>query len=390
MKPPARLRSIAAWLLLGTGVGAHAAQLEAALTLDQLAERTTERDEGAVARAAGKIPPHEAFLPPPKDRTPEYADKVPPPKIVERPGEAAPRPDAHWIEGYWDWDPTRKEFVWVTGTWRVAPPGKFWVEGFWRHHDEKGWRRVPGFWSERRATPTAGAGAGATRDWRRLGPPPERPLETIGSAPAPDFFYIPGEYVPQGEGVVWRPGFWYRSQPGWEWHPARWVRQATGWTFRDGSWGRVERSPSSPPGNGSFLQRPSLVSTPDGFNTSSNVVNRNPLLPVGAENLSGDAPGATAASPESSGTTAPNGSANGNGDADPAPAVGEAPAATARQEQTAGTTPARGVSPAPAPAPAPYGSQPRYYYPGGGAQWNTAPWGGRFGIGGYLNRFLPF
>jgi hypothetical protein len=389
MKPPARSRSMVAWLLLGTGVGVQAAQVDGSLALEQLAERTGAHDERPAARVAGKVPLHEASLTPPKDRTPEYADKVPPPKIAERPGEAAPGPNAQWIEGYWDWDTTRREFVWVTGTWRVPPPDKFWVDGFWRHHDEKGWRRVPGFWSERRATPTSATGPGAMRDWRRSGPPPERPLETIGTAPAPDFFYIPGEYAPEGERVVWKPGFWYRSQPGWEWHPAHWVRQSSGWTFRDGSWRRVTAPPHSPPGNGSILPRPTVVSTPAGPNTAPNVMTANSFLPAGAEDFSGNASNATAAaSTEPSGTTTPDRGAAGNGDADPATAEGATPAATAAPAQAAGTTPA-GNRP-PAPTPVQYGSQPRYYYPGGGTQWNSPPWGARFGIGGYLNRFLPF
>src|SRR5262249_16783327 len=150
-----------------------------------------------------------------KDRAPLYADRIPPPGVAERPGEAAPGPNARWIQGYWDWDTARKEFTWVTGTWRVPPPDKFWVDGFWRRVDEKGGQRVSGFWSQRRAIPTSGSSVRATRDWRRLGPPDKRPSEEVGTAPAPDFFYIPGEFVPQGEEVVWKPGFWYRSQPGW-------------------------------------------------------------------------------------------------------------------------------------------------------------------------------
>ena len=192
MKPPARLRLIAAWLVLGTGVRAQGAQIEASLALENLAERTIAREESAAARAAEKIPPHEAIVTPPKDRTPEYADKVPPPKIAERPGEAAPNPNALWIQGYWDWDSTRKEFVWVTGTWRVPLPGKFWVDGFWRHRDEKGWERVPGFWSERRATPTAVSGAGATRDWREVGAAPRAALGDRRHGPRPRFLLHPG------------------------------------------------------------------------------------------------------------------------------------------------------------------------------------------------------
>src|ERR1700682_2937689 len=68
-------------------------------------------------------PLHEAFLSPAKDRDPVHVGKARAPPIVERPGVDPPDPRAQWIEGYWEWDPSRKDFTWVTGTWRVAPPG---------------------------------------------------------------------------------------------------------------------------------------------------------------------------------------------------------------------------------------------------------------------------
>jgi hypothetical protein len=181
--------------------------------------------------------------------------------IAERPGAPRPGPDARWIEGYWDWDRSREDFTWVTGTWLVPPLGEFWVNGYWRR-DAKGWYRVPGCWS----------GGGQVRkvvrvqevafDGRREGPPLTRPEEPIGAAPGPDSFYIPGEYVPATGGVVWRRGFWARSQPGWEWIPARWERRATTWAYREGFWNRVPGQPSSPPGSLTPAHGTTLVSTP--------------------------------------------------------------------------------------------------------------------------------
>ena len=75
-----------------------------------------------------------------------------------------------------------------------------------------------------------------------------RPEEPIGIAPGPDYFYIPGEYIPAGGGVAWRLGFWARSQPGWEWIPARWERRADAWAFREGFWNRVPGTSGPPPG----------------------------------------------------------------------------------------------------------------------------------------------
>ena len=74
----------------------------------------------------------------------------------------------------------------------------------------------------------------------RDGPPRELPADPAGPAPGPDFFFVPGQYVPSSAGVAWRPGFWARVQPGWEWVPARWVRLSEGWTYREGHWERAE------------------------------------------------------------------------------------------------------------------------------------------------------
>jgi len=174
-------------------------------------------------------PLHEVFLPPNQVREPIHIDKVPPKPILERPGIDAPNPRAQWIEGYWDWDAGHQDFVWVTGTWRDPPAGQFWVNGYWKR-DAQGWSRIPGFWSQRQDTRT---------DWRTLGPPADHPEEVIAPAPGPDYFFIPGEHVPTGDGLAWRPGFWTKSQPGWEWLPARWIRLPDGWTFKEGRWERL-------------------------------------------------------------------------------------------------------------------------------------------------------
>src|SRR5262245_31581574 len=174
-------------------------------------------------------PLHEAFLSPRKDRNPVHIDKEPPPPIAERPGLDPPSATAEWIGGYWEYDAGRKDFIWVTGTWRVPPPGRFWVNGYWKR-DDQGWFRVPGFWSERKTD---------RLDYRKDGPPKDRPDDDPGQPPADDCFYIPGQYYPDGDGVVWKKGFWAKAQPGWSWVPAQWVRQPEGWVFQDGYWDRT-------------------------------------------------------------------------------------------------------------------------------------------------------
>ncbi len=111
----------------------------------------------------------------------------------------------------------------------------------------------------------------------RDGPPSTRPEDRAGPAPGPDHFYIPGQYVPSGTGVTWRPGFWTRSQPGWEWMPARWLRRSEGWVYREGHWERSESEVASldpprrhvvarpvPASTGPFGPDPALSANPNG------------------------------------------------------------------------------------------------------------------------------
>ncbi len=70
-------------------------------------------------------PLHEAFLSPRKDRLPLRIEKGPPAPLTERPAVDPPSPSAEWIEGYWEWDAGRKDFIWVTGTWRSSSARPF-------------------------------------------------------------------------------------------------------------------------------------------------------------------------------------------------------------------------------------------------------------------------
>ena len=219
-----RLSSIGIGLLSlgGLLVTAAPAQLPPAL-----ADSTPPANPTVTPLTEGPL--HEAFLSPAKDRAPARAPKAPPAAIVERPGIDRPEANAQWIEGYWDWSPSKSDFLWVTGTWRVPPPGRFWVNGYWRR-DDQGWSRVAGFWSDRRTDRI---------DFRKDGPPTDHPADDPGASPGDGHFYIPGQYFPDGNGVVWKPGFWTKAQQGWSWVPAQWVKQPDGWVFQDGYWDRT-------------------------------------------------------------------------------------------------------------------------------------------------------
>ena len=196
--------------------------------LPQYNPDVTPVDSGAI-RPSTEGPLHEAFLSPAKDSDPVYADKAPPSPLTERPGVEAPSESAVWIPGYWEWNPGSKDYVWATGTYRNPPPGRFWVNGYWKR-DDKGWYRVPGFWSDRQTDRI---------DWKKDGPPAEHPEEVVPPSPGAEHFYIPGHYAPDGAGVAWKKGYWAKAQPGWSWVPAQWVHQPEGWNFQEGYWDRT-------------------------------------------------------------------------------------------------------------------------------------------------------
>ena len=186
-------------------------------------------DDSGLVRPTTEGPLHEAFLSPAKDGDPVYADKAPPSPLNERPGVDPPSESAVWIPGYWEWNPGSKDYVWATGTYRNPPPGRFWVNGYWKR-DDKGWYRVPGFWSDRQTDRI---------DWKKNGPPAEHPEEIVPTSPGTEQFYIPGHYAPDGDGVAWKKGYWAKAQPGWSWVPAQWVHQPEGWNFQEGYWDRT-------------------------------------------------------------------------------------------------------------------------------------------------------
>lgn len=113
-------------------------------------------------RAASVSPLHEALSDSARAADRVQVSKVPPPPIAERPTTARPDARAQWVAGYWGWDPVRDDFVWVSGRWVVPPPGRIWVNGRWER-DARGWTRVAGVWSPRRARARARARARGRR-----------------------------------------------------------------------------------------------------------------------------------------------------------------------------------------------------------------------------------
>jgi hypothetical protein len=105
--------------------------------------------ERKATSGSGEVRPHESVQSAGTVDEIVRANQVPPRTVTERPGTAAPRADAQWVDGYWAWDKARESYTWVTGGWQVPPSeGAFWVNGYWRR-DQAGWIRVPGFWCSR-------------------------------------------------------------------------------------------------------------------------------------------------------------------------------------------------------------------------------------------------
>ena len=396
MRPQLTTSVFVAWLVLGNGTRAGA-QNATPLALESLAQSPYARADRGMATPAEKTPPHEALQPSAVGRNPEHVDKAPPTMIAERPGAVPASPDARWVEGYWDWDQSRKDFAWVTGTWLAPPKGKFWVNGFWRR-DATGWYRVPGFWSGGSPAPKEERAQEPPRDGPRRGLPLPRPEEPIGMAPGPDYFFIPGEYVPGPGGVVWRPGFWARSQPGWVWIPAGWDRWATGWVFRDGFWSRATNPPSPPPGAAPSIRGDTLVSTPVGIGSppagmiwsSGMPINVVMARDVGLNPSVGPSPG-----PGEMMTATRSGEPGAaqlasRAETDPRSAQpSQSGQGSGKTTQTSGSQKPGDSRSGPQPessqqpANSQYGPQPVYYPPGRAMMWNARS------VVGFLRRVLP-
>ncbi|HEV3144512.1 MAG TPA: hypothetical protein VGZ47_11555, partial [Gemmataceae bacterium] len=177
----------------------------------------------------GRGPIHEGFAQP-YDGNPtppsEVAPKKPPEPIPEQPPDVKPDgKNVQWMPGYWQWDTTKNDFIWVSGFWRDVPEGRRWVPGYWTQSDN-GWLWVSGHWA-----------AAADKDFQYVPQPPQS-LDQGPSTPAPDdnSVYVPGNWVYETAGYAWRPGYWNAYRPGFTWVPANYIWTPYGWTFVSGYW----------------------------------------------------------------------------------------------------------------------------------------------------------
>jgi hypothetical protein len=173
-------------------------------------------------------PVHEAFAEPVVfDATAGIVvPQAPPPLVEELPPDEKPEGDnVTWIGGYWGWEDDRKDFLWVSGIWRIPPPGRQWVPGYWKQVPG-GYQWVSGFW------------APANAQEAEYLPAPPKSLEAGPSAPAPsiDHVWVSGCWIWGDDRYLWRPGHWVALQPGWIWVPAHYTWTPCGYVFVDGYW----------------------------------------------------------------------------------------------------------------------------------------------------------
>jgi hypothetical protein len=185
--------------------------------------------KGVEVLARGPI--HEAFATPSTEPAPTIkVDKQPPKPLDELPPEVKPEGNVIWIGGYYAFDDDRKDFLWVSGTWRAPPPNKQWTPGYWKE-DNQQWQWVPGFWSD---APKTEAPA---QDVTYMPEPPAAPvIAAPKQAPAQDTFYVPGYWVWNDGRYRWRDGYWARVQPGYVWVAAHYQWTPAGYVFVPGYW----------------------------------------------------------------------------------------------------------------------------------------------------------
>ena len=69
--------------------------------------------------------------------------------VVTGPGDIRSPGMRHvWIDGYWQWDPVRRDYLWVNGYWAETPySGAVWLPGYWDHRGSRGYVWVNATWA---------------------------------------------------------------------------------------------------------------------------------------------------------------------------------------------------------------------------------------------------
>lgn len=176
-------------------------------------------------------PVHEAFAIPVTMETqqPLTVTQQPPEPLEEMVPAAKPvGANVVWVPGYWAWDESRSDFIWVSGCWRNAPPQSYWVPGYWVWTGS-GWQWIAGFWKSLLEP---------AREQIEYLPAPPAPVDIKPprTSPLPDQVWVPGCWYYVGSQYVHRPGYWVTPQVGWVWIPSHYVWTPRGYIFVAGRW----------------------------------------------------------------------------------------------------------------------------------------------------------
>jgi WXXGXW repeat (2 copies) len=173
-------------------------------------------------------PIHEAFAEPltVNPRPNPIIHQKPPATIEELPPDQKPEgTHIQWIPGYFAWDETGNDYIWISGLWRATPPARQWMPGHWMNEAD-GWQWVSGYWAD----------VGQTEVEYLPQPPASIDMGPSATAPDADSLYTPGTWVYQERRYLWRPGFWLRARADWFYNPARYTYSPAGYIFSDGYW----------------------------------------------------------------------------------------------------------------------------------------------------------
>jgi hypothetical protein len=182
---------------------------------------------GVDVQARGPV--HEAFAEPTAvaPSASLLLTQQPPAPVEEVPPQEKPAGDnIVWIPGYWGYDEEAKDYLWVSGFWRAAPPGRSWTPGHWQRVDA-GWQWVSGFWGQPNVVET---------EYLPTPPPATLDRGPVTPAPAATSSYVPGCWLFQVNRYVWRPGYWVAYKPGWVWTPSYYRWTPSGCIYVAGYW----------------------------------------------------------------------------------------------------------------------------------------------------------
>ncbi|MBL8822971.1 MAG: YXWGXW repeat-containing protein [Planctomycetia bacterium] len=224
------LKKIIQWSLLPIGAALlSVATMQPVIIAQGAADNSNNGTMENGQQVLTRGPIHEAFGQPtvfnPKPGL--LIPQKPPQPVEELPPDEKPEGEnVAWLGGYWSWDEEKNDFMWISGFWRVLPPGRQWMPGYWNEKaGQHQW--VSGYWANAEIDDEEIIDEAPPESLERGAPP---------TAPSEDHIWVPGTYVYRDTRYLWRPGYWIASQPGWCWVPATYCWTPSGYIFVDGYW----------------------------------------------------------------------------------------------------------------------------------------------------------